>query len=110
MHVSRGLNDLAACRGGVVAIGNFDGVHLGHRAMIAALLRTARARGVNAVVFTFDPHPLEVLRGFAPPALTTTTRKLELLAECGVDATLVYPTDHALLDLSPKEFFDDVLR
>ena len=109
MHVCHSFDECIPCRGGIVAIGNFDGVHLGHRAMIAALLRTARARGVPAVVFTFDPHPLAILKGIVPAALTTTARKLELLAECGVDCTLVYPTDSALLNLSPQEFFDQML-
>lgn len=109
MHVCHSFDECAPCRGGIVAIGNFDGVHLGHRAMIAALLRTARARCVPAVVFTFDPHPLAILKGIVPAALTTTASKLELLAECGVDCTLVYPTDTALLDLSPQDFFDQML-
>jgi riboflavin kinase/FMN adenylyltransferase len=111
MKVFHSLTDSSAIRGGFVSIGNFDGVHCGHRSMIALLVRRAREQGVPAVVFTFDPHPICLLRPeFAPPPLSTTARKLELLEECGVDAVLVYPTDRALLDLTPHEFFKRIIQ
>jgi riboflavin kinase / FMN adenylyltransferase len=110
MQVHRGLDDIAGCCDGVVSIGNFDGVHRGHQAMLAALARNANELQVPAVVFTFDPHPIAVLRpDRSPPPLTTTERKLELLAERGVDHVFVYPTDQALLSLSPREFFDQIV-
>lgn len=110
MRNLRGLTDAASIRGGYVSIGNFDGVHRGHRSMIAALIGRARTARAPAVVFTFDPHPIALLRPQqSPPPLTTAERKLELLAECGVDAVVVYPTDAALLGLSPREFFDRVV-
>ena len=109
MQVCRGFDEAGAFRGGVVAVGNFDGVHLGHRAMIAETVRLAREQNVPAVALTFDPHPVAVLRGSAPPALTTTDRKLELLAVCGLDATIVFPTDRAFLQLAPEEFFDRIV-
>ena len=68
MQVCRGFDEAGAFRGGVVAIGNFDGVHLGHRAMIAETVRLAREQSVTAVALTFDPHPVAILRGSAPPA------------------------------------------
>jgi riboflavin kinase/FMN adenylyltransferase len=110
MDVFRGLDDAAPCRNGFVSIGNFDGVHRGHQSMIAALIRNAREHGAPAVVFTFDPHPIALLRpGQSPPPLSTTERKLELLSQCGIDGVIVYPTDQQLLHLTPREFFDRIV-
>ena len=110
MRILHGFEDPSAYRGGFVAIGNFDGVHRGHQSMIGTLMRNARAAGVPGVVFTFDPHPIAILRaGHTPPSLTTTARKLELLERCGVDCAIVYPTDRQLLDLTPQEFFDRII-
>lgn len=106
----RGLDNSESIRGGVVSIGNFDGVHRGHQSMLALLKSRADRIGAPAVVFTFDPHPIALLRpGQVPPPLSTTARKLDLLDQCGVDSALVYPTDAALLALSPREFFDRIL-
>jgi riboflavin kinase/FMN adenylyltransferase len=111
MQVQSGFEDAAAYRGGFVSIGNFDGVHLGHQAMIRELVGQARRAGVPAAVLTFAPHPIRLLAPErAPPLLTTPERKAELLARCGVDCLIVYPTDRALLSLAPREFFDRVLR
>src|SRR2546421_1763922 len=111
MPLLHGFAASPAYRGGVVSIGNFDGVHLGHQSMLAALTRNARVAGVPSVVFTFDPPPTAILRpGQVPPALTTTERKVELLTQCGVDWVIVYPTDRALLDMDPREFFDRIIR
>jgi riboflavin kinase/FMN adenylyltransferase len=98
-------------RKGAVAIGNFDGVHRGHARIVEQLLAKAKAIGGPAVVFTFDPHPVRILRpDQAPPPLTWTDRKATLLAELGVDTTIAYPTDEALLGLSPTEFFKHIVR
>jgi len=97
-------------RNGAVSIGNFDGVHRGHARIMQRLLDSARAVGGPAVVFTFDPHPVRLLRPeLAPPPLTWTRRKADLLAELGVDAVVAYPTDRDLLELSPTEFFQRVV-
>jgi riboflavin kinase/FMN adenylyltransferase len=97
-------------RGGAVAIGNFDGVHLGHAAIARRLVAAARAAGGPAVVFTFDPHPVRILRPeAAPPPLTWTDRKAELLGQLNVDAVIAYPTDNALLDLSAEDFFQRII-
>jgi riboflavin kinase/FMN adenylyltransferase len=97
-------------RGGAVAIGNFDGVHIGHAQIVDVLLAEARRVGGPAIVFSFDPHPVRLLRpDEAPPPLTWTARKAELLARLGVDALLAYPTDEALLRLSAQEFFDQIV-
>jgi riboflavin kinase/FMN adenylyltransferase len=67
--------------------------------------------GGPAIVFTFDPHPVRLLRPeVCPPPLTWTERKAELLAELGIDAMIAYPTDEALLSLTPQEFFDQIVR
>jgi riboflavin kinase/FMN adenylyltransferase len=110
MQVFHGLDDLAGCRSGYVSIGNFDGVHRGHQSMIAALTRQAMDEGAPSVIFTFDPHPIALLRpGQSPPPLSTTERKIELVSQHGVDAVVVYHTDQALLNLSPREFFDRIV-
>jgi riboflavin kinase/FMN adenylyltransferase len=89
-----------------VAIGNFDGVHLGHRALIAR----AREIGPRAVALTFDPHPGAVLApAGAPPALTSLARKLELLEDAGADAVIVEPFTRELAAMSADDFVDAVL-
>jgi riboflavin kinase / FMN adenylyltransferase len=112
MHIIRQLTDLtAAARGGAVSIGNFDGVHRGHAAIVRQLLKRADEVGGPAVVFTFDPHPVRLLRPEqCPPPLTWTERKAELLAALGVDWVVAYPTDEALLNLSAQEFFDRIVH
>jgi riboflavin kinase/FMN adenylyltransferase len=95
---------------GAVAVGNFDGVHRGHAQLVARLLARAREVGGPAVVLTFDPHPVRILRPeLAPPPLTWTERKAELLAELGVAAVWSYPTDEALLSLTAEEFFQRII-
>ncbi|UFU04179.1 bifunctional riboflavin kinase/FAD synthetase [Ruania suaedae] len=89
----------------VVTIGNFDGVHLGHRAVLAEVVDAARGAGAPAVAVTFDPHPAAVHRpAEAPELLTGLTDRLDLIAETGIDATLViaYSTDFAAQ--TPEEF------
>jgi riboflavin kinase/FMN adenylyltransferase len=112
MRLIRDLARLPAdLRGGAVAIGNFDGVHVGHARIAKRLIERAREVGGPAVVFTFDPHPVRILRPQeAPPPLTWTDRKAELLGELGVDSMIAYPTDEELLRLSPEEFFEGIVR
>jgi riboflavin kinase/FMN adenylyltransferase len=107
LRLLRSLTDLPAdLRGGAVSIGNFDGVHRGHARLVERLLAKASELSGPAIVFTFDPHPVRLLRpSVAPPPLTWTDRKAELLGELGVTATIAYPTDEALLALSPRDFF-----
>jgi riboflavin kinase/FMN adenylyltransferase len=111
MHIIRQLDLLPSdARGGAVAIGNFDGVHHGHVAIVKRLLERAEAVGGRAIVFTFDPHPVRLLRpDQCPPPLTWTERKAELLADQGVDWIIAYPTDEALLQLSAAEFFQHIV-
>ena len=97
MDVYRSLEEARTggrLRGCAVAIGNFDGVHLGHQRLLALARELAHGRGAPAVVLTFEPHPVRVLRPkLAPPILSPLPRKLELLAEAGADATVVQPFD-----------------
>jgi riboflavin kinase/FMN adenylyltransferase len=93
-----------------LTIGNFDGVHRGHALIINRLRALAQQVGGKTIVFTFEPHPVQLLRPeAAPPPLTWTERKAELLAELGVDALIAFPTDEALLKKSPREFFDEII-
>ena len=112
MKIIRDLAKLSdAVRSGALAIGNFDGVHLGHARIVERLVAQAREVGGPAVVLTFDPHPVRLLRPEqSPPPLTWTERKAELLGALGVDAVVAYPTDEALLELSPRAFFDRIVR
>lgn len=105
------VNLPAHVRTGAVAIGNFDGVHLGHARIVDRVIERARELNGPAVVFTFDPHPVRLLRpAEAPPPLTWTDRKAELLSRLGIDAVIAYPTDEELLQLDPQAFFDKVVR
>lgn len=97
-------------RGGAVTIGNFDGVHLGHARIIERLVARARQVGGAAVVFTFDPPPVRILRPLEAPApLSWTARKVALLAELGVDAVIAFPTTWQFLQLSARQFFEAVV-
>jgi riboflavin kinase/FMN adenylyltransferase len=101
----------AGCRGGAVSVGNFDGVHLGHAALLRELRRRGEAVGGPAVVLTFDPHPLQLLRpdGYPPP-LTTVSERARLIEGHGVDHVVLLRTTHDLLRLTAEEFFVQVLR
>ncbi|HEV3276895.1 MAG TPA: bifunctional riboflavin kinase/FAD synthetase [Terriglobia bacterium] len=94
----------------VVAIGNFDGVHLGHRALLNRVVGRARAAGVAAAVLTFDPHPTQVLAPErAPKALTTLPEKLRLIEAAGIELVWVRPFTLELAAMSPAAFFEDAL-
>lgn len=99
------------CRGGAVTVGNFDGVHRGHQALLAALREEAEAVSGPAVALTFDLHPLTLLRpGKSPPALTTLEDRCELLHAHGAAQVVVLRTTTEFLHLRAREFCDDVLR
>jgi riboflavin kinase/FMN adenylyltransferase len=93
-----------------VTIGAYDGVHLGHRALLRDLSDRAAAEGLSTVVVTFDRHPASVVRpDSAPKQLTSLEQKLELLAECGIDRTLVVPFDEVRADETAEDFVEEVL-
>jgi riboflavin kinase/FMN adenylyltransferase len=108
------ITDAAACprpeRGTVVTIGAYDGVHLGHRAVIAEVRRLAAERGCETAVVTFDRHPATVVRPeSAPKLLTDLDQKLELLESTGVDYTLVVHFDRERSQESAEDFVHEVL-
>lgn len=96
--------------GTAVAIGNFDGVHLGHRALLRAARERADHHGLRAVALTFDPHPSALLspKG-APPMISSLARRLELIASCDMDATVVEPFTRELAAQQPEAFVEQVL-
>ncbi|OHV38138.1 MULTISPECIES: bifunctional riboflavin kinase/FAD synthetase [Pseudofrankia] len=107
----RGLDNTPVdWRGGVVTIGFFDGVHLGHRKIIGLAVERARALGVPSLVLTFDPHPAEVVRPGSHPALLTTLEfKAELLAAIGIDALCVQPFTLEFSEVTADEFAAKIL-
>ncbi len=111
MKLIRDLNKFPTdLRGGAVSIGNFDGVHQGHARIVQTLQAQASSVDGPSLVFTFDPHPVRLLRpDKVPPPLTWTERKAELVSELGVDGMIVYPTDESLLALTPQQFFQSIV-
>lgn len=111
MRVFRSADEVPADFGpSAVTIGKFDGVHNGHRAVIERLRAEAAARGLDAVVVTFDRHPLALLNPEACPAsLVSNAQKLELLEGAGLDATLMLTFDEQLRDLSAEDFEAKIL-
>ncbi len=112
MKIYRHLSELPTPFGPVVAtIGNFDGVHRGHRWVIAEVIARAKALGVGSLAITFDPHPARVLRPqLALPLITPLPEKLRLLAATGIDAALVLSFDERFSHLTAREFADQVLH
>ncbi len=96
--------------GCVLTIGNFDGVHLGHRALIEKLVSMSHRLKVPSVVFSFDPPPLKLLRPeMVPKPLTWNDRRRELLTRLRIDRVDFFPTTHELLEQTPREFFERIL-
>jgi riboflavin kinase/FMN adenylyltransferase len=94
----------------VAAIGNFDGVHRGHREILAGVTAEAETIGARSVAITFDPHPEQFLRPEkAPKLITPLAERLRLLGETGIDAALVLRFDAAMANLSPRAFVEQIL-
>jgi riboflavin kinase / FMN adenylyltransferase len=108
MEVLHGIDELPAELRFALTIGMFDGVHRGHQRAIAKLIRTARSADAQAVVLTFDPHPAQVLRGSAPPALSTPEERLSRIAALGVDITIIQPFDHEFADQPAEAFLNRI--
>jgi len=97
-------------RGGVLTIGNFDGVHLGHQAILRYVVDRADRLGASAAAMTLDPHPVKLLRPrMAPRLLSTLGQRLELIGRTGIEVALVVPFTHRLARMSAEEFVKDVL-
>ena len=115
MKVFRGFHHPGIAPACALTIGNFDGVHRGHQAMLALLRGEAQQRFVPSCVLTFEPHPRDYFAALlhkpelAPARIGTLRDKLEDLARCGVDQTVVLPFDARLAGQSPQAFIDKVL-
>jgi riboflavin kinase/FMN adenylyltransferase len=108
--IVRDAQNAAALRGAVVAIGNFDGVHRGHRAVIGAAMRHARALGRPAAVLTLEPHPRSFFRPQEPLfRLSDERQKLRLLAATGVDGAIILTFNAALATLPAEDFVAKIL-
>ncbi|AUW56780.1 bifunctional riboflavin kinase/FMN adenylyltransferase [Sphingobium sp. SCG-1] len=101
----------AEYRGAIVALGNFDGFHLGHQAVVGRAVEWARAESRPVIVATFDPHPTRLFHPDAPPfRLTSLDQRERLFAQAGADAMLVFHFDHAMAALTPEEFVTQMLH
>jgi len=115
MQVFRGFRHPGLAPRCALTIGNFDGVHRGHQAMLALLTNEARHRGLASCVMTFEPHPRDFFASLAkkpeaaPTRIATLRDKLSELERCGVDQTVVLRFGRELSSLSPQAFIDDVL-
>lgn len=120
MKIIRGIRNLKNALGPDAAgcaltIGNFDGVHRGHQAMLALLQNEARHRGVPSCVMTFEPHPRDFFAALhrkpelAPARIATLRDKLQELERCGVDRCVILPFNERLASQAPEAFIDDIL-
>jgi riboflavin kinase/FMN adenylyltransferase len=115
MQIFRGFHHPGIAPASAVTIGNFDGVHRGHQAMLALLINEARHRNVTSCVLTFEPHPRDFFARIAhkpeiaPARVATLRDKLTELARCGVEQCVVLPFDSRLSSQSPEAFIDNVL-
>lgn len=99
-------------QGGVVTIGNFDGVHIGHQQLVAETVKKAVELGVSSTVITFEPHPFEFFakENLTIPRLTRLREKFYALRECGIDNLLILPFNHKLASISASDFIKKILH
>jgi riboflavin kinase / FMN adenylyltransferase len=115
MKIFRGFHHPGIASACALTIGNFDGVHRGHQAMLALLKNEAQHRSVPSCVMSFEPHPRDYFAAvqhkpeLAPARVATLRDKLTELARCGIDQCVILPFDARLSSLSPEAFIDDVL-
>ncbi|MFZ4551446.1 MAG: bifunctional riboflavin kinase/FAD synthetase [Aquabacterium sp.] len=115
MQVFRGFHHAALAPACALTIGNFDGVHRGHQAMLALLRNEAQHRRLPTTVLTFEPHPRDYFAALtgktdlAPARIATLRDKLSELERCGIDQVVVLPFDQRVASLTPQAFIDDVL-
>ncbi|WP_281788561.1 bifunctional riboflavin kinase/FAD synthetase [Limnohabitans sp. INBF002] len=115
MQIFRGFHHPKLAKACALTIGNFDGVHRGHQAMLALLKNEARHRGVPSCVMTFEPHPRDFFAeqhqqpDLAPARIATLRDKLNELRACGIDQCVVLPFDQAFAAQQPQAFIEEVL-
>ncbi|MGH7335418.1 MAG: bifunctional riboflavin kinase/FAD synthetase [Candidatus Rokuibacteriota bacterium] len=111
MRIVRGIESAPPeSVGGVVALGVFDGIHLGHRKILGIAVGRARDLAVASLACTFDPRPVEVLQPErAPVPITTLEERLELIAEAGIHTTIVLPFTAALARMEPEAFIEEMM-
>lgn len=111
MKIIRNLEDIKPGAPSVVTIGVFDGVHLGHQEIMRIVGSTAQARGARSVVVTFDRNPEEIVHPSNPvPYITTLPQKLDLIAQQGIDLTVVLPLEKWLVDMPAEDFVSRILH
>ena len=111
MHIIRGLRNLKhPIKASALTIGSFDGVHIGHRKIIAGLVARARGEGLESVVVTFDPHPSKVLLvSEKAPSLISLDHRLDLFKRLGVDTAVVINFAKPFARMSPEDFVKKIL-
>src|SRR5579862_37686 len=110
MRVITSIADAQPVFPSVVSIGNFDSVHLGHRAILDTVVQRGRELGCRSVAITFSPHPIRFLAPYKAPKLISTLRqKIELIESTGLDLLLVLTFDETISRLSPQQFIADYL-
>ncbi len=110
MKIIRSLDEITApFPKAVVTVGNFDGVHLGHQALMKKVIERSQATGGTAVVFTFEPHPVKVLKGKHLPLITPFPRKMELIAQQGIDVAICPPFTKEFAQIEAEEFISEIL-
>ncbi len=111
MDILKSFDNLPGSLGSsVITLGNFDGVHLGHRELFRHLVKTARQLDCPSIVYTFDPHPLKLLApDKAPRLLNTAEEKRRLIAASHVDYLIESPFDTEFAKMSPEQFVEDIL-
>lgn len=110
MELIEDLNQIKApFNNAVVTIGNFDGVHKGHQALLKQVIETGRQIGGTCIAITFEPHPLRALGISTPPLITRRDQKIELIESSGIDVLLCLPFNKAFAQISAQEFIEDIL-
>src|SRR6056297_64676 len=110
MELIEDLNQIKApFNNAVITIGNFDGVHKGHQALLNQVIETGAQIGGTCIAMTFEPHPLRALGLSSPPLITRRDQKIELIESSGIDVLLCLPFDKAFAQISAQEFIEDIL-
>ena len=110
MELIEDLNQIKApFNNAVVTIGNFDGVHKGHQALLNQVIERGAQAGGTCIAMTFEPHPLRALGLSSPPLITRRDQKIELIKSSGIDVLLCLPFDKAFAQISAQEFIEDIL-